>query len=362
MKTCFTYLLPTLLFFSPVFHTYAEDAQSKTPMELFSVTLQKLVGIVEPTPGAEVRTFSTRLEIVRAEGLPKELAGQSATLAFQAPDRLAVSAEYKGKTYSAGRDQQQLWIHVPDKKFGVVGKAGEARFLTSPEKKDATKLGPLKLPLPKEQLALLPLLMNVNRLAEETIDETRCHVLSITPKPEAIEALKIPQGTLKLWIRETDYLPACIGYSDGKSLNVEARLHGTKLDELWPEEKWKIPAREGDKVEVTALGHLTRFASVTLANLGGEIPALGPATGERRVVATSGKGRLELHDSTRVLYLEGTPEEMGTQHGALLKKEIQNVLNRILYGVGVGSSFAKGRWFFGEIEEAQSRLKLCFLC
>jgi hypothetical protein len=32
-------------------------------------------------------------------------------------------------------------------------------------------------------------------------------------------------------------------------------------------------------------------------------------------------------------------------------------VDRILYGVGVGSSIAKGRWFFGEIEEAQSRLQ-----
>jgi hypothetical protein len=66
---------------------------------------------------------------------------------------------------------------------------------------------------------------------------------------------------------------------------------------------------------------------------------------------------LELHDGTRVLFLEGTPEEMGTQHGTLLKKEIQDLVNRILYGVGVGSSFTKGRWFMGEIEEAQRRIK-----
>jgi hypothetical protein len=39
----------------------------------------------------------------------------------------------------------------------------------------------------------------------------------------------------------------------------------------------------------------------------------------------------------------------------LLKKEIQRALSRILYGVGVGSSFDKGRWFFGEIEEAVRR-------
>ena len=47
---------------------------------------------------------------------------------------------------------------------------------------------------------------------------------------------------------------------------------------------------------------------------------------------------------------------MGEQQGRLLKKEIHDVVNRILYGIGVGSSFDKGRWFFGEIESAQNRL------
>jgi len=72
-------------------------------------------------------------------------------------------------------------------------------------------------------------------------------------------------------------------------------------------------------------------------------------------VATSGKGRLEDHDGARVLFLEGTPEEMGHQQGTLMKKEINRVVDKILYGVGVGSSFDKGRWFFGEIEEAVRR-------
>ena len=34
-----------------------------------------------------------------------------------------------------------------------------------------------------------------------------------------------------------------------------------------------------------------------------------------------------------------------------LKKEIRQMVDRILYGVGVGSSFRKGKWFFGEIEQ-----------
>ena len=267
-----------------------------------------------------------------------------------------ISAEYKGKAYALGRDQQEAWVHVANKKFGVVGKPGQSRFATAPEKKDTTKLGPFRLPLPKEQLAILPLLMKIEALPEETVGQSKCHVLSVIPKPEAVDALKIPNGTLKLWLRASDNLPVRIGYADGRKLNLAVQLHDIKSDKPWAPDKWKIPLRAGDKIETTALGHLIRSAGVWLASLNEKISTLGPTTGERRVVATSGKGRLELHDGTRVLLLQGTPDEMGAQHGALLKKEIKNVLNRILYGVGVGSSFAKGRWFFGEIEEAQSRL------
>jgi isopenicillin-N N-acyltransferase-like protein len=91
--------------------------------------------------------------------------------------------------------------------------------------------------------------------------------------------------------------------------------------------------------------------------LNNKIPSLGPVTGERRVVATEGKGRLETIDGTKVLFLKGSPEEMGRQHGTLLKAEIHDVMSRILYGIGVGSSFEKGNWFFGEIEGTQARVE-----
>jgi hypothetical protein len=349
-------LVPALLVFAAVCFSRTEDSQARTPAESLEATLQKIVALIEPAPGVESQTFSARLDVLKAEGLPKDVVGQSATLAFMAPDRLTLSAEYKGKTYAAGRVGQEVWIHVPDKNFGIIGRSGLPRFASAPEKKDPTRLGSFKLPLPKEQIALLPLLMNIEACPEEDVEKVRCRVLNVTPKPEAIDALKIPAGTLKLWIRATDDFPVGISYDDGTTVSIELRLRDIQFSAPWPMDRWKIPARAQDKIETTALGHLTRFASVVLSGLNRKIPPLGPATGERRVVATSGKGRLELHDATRVLYLEGTPEEMGAQHGALLKKEIKDLVNRILYGVGVGSSFAKGRWFFGEIEEAQSRI------
>ncbi|HRQ90619.1 MAG TPA: C45 family autoproteolytic acyltransferase/hydrolase, partial [Bacteroidia bacterium] len=106
-----------------------------------------------------------------------------------------------------------------------------------------------------------------------------------------------------------------------------------------------------------ALSHLVRCAEVLGKQIGAKTPPLPEATGRRELVATSGKGRLENHDGVRVLFLTGTPEEMGRQQGELLREEVRAVGERILYGVGVGSSFAKGRWFFGEIEEAQGRIE-----
>jgi hypothetical protein len=75
-----------------------------------------------------------------------------------------------------------------------------------------------------------------------------------------------------------------------------------------------------------------------------------------KVIARHGKGRLEMRDGTRVLFLQGTPQEMGEQHGTLLKPEIHDVAEKIVYGIGVGSSFIRGNWFFGEVENAQARI------
>ena len=333
-----------------------EGAPSKPPTGILAEALQRLVSLIEPAPDAAPQTLSVRLELVKAEGLPKELVGKSAELALQAPDRLRLSASVGDRTFVLGRNGQQLWVYAPAKHFGVVGEPGRLRFAGAPDSMDTTQLRGFRLPLPKEQVALLPLLMKVEPLPAETVDQVGCHVLRVTPQPEAIQALKLPTGTLTLWLRTNDLLPARLAYAQGNDLQVELALRELKLGEPWPAEKWQLPAQPGDKIERTALSHLTRFVSVALATATQKIPSLGPATGERKVVATEGQGRLELIDGTRVLFLRGSPREMGRQHGTLLKKEIRNTVDHILYGVGVGSSFEKGRWFFGEIEEAQRRL------
>ena len=68
-----------------------------------------------------------------------------------------------------------------------------------------------------------------------------------------------------------------------------------------------------------------RALLVVLGALVGATPvgaADRPPEPVRKLVATEGKGYLETIDGYRVLHLKGTPEEMGLQHGRLLKAPV----------------------------------------
>jgi isopenicillin-N N-acyltransferase-like protein len=319
--------------------------------------VNQILSVVAPLKNAEPQTFSATLKVIRATGLPKEVLGHEVGVAFQAPDRLKLSAKVGNETYSVGRTPNKLWMHAAEKKFGLVGSPDVPRFRTDP-KPDGTTLPPVKLPIGREVLMLLPILCSVDSLPNEDVQGELCHVLRVTPRKEvANQKIKLPAFTLTLWLRRSDAAPLRIAYADGKKVDVAIELSNLELEPAWAAKEWDLQPAEGDKIETVALGHLTRFIESAAAAVGQKVPELGPVKGEKRLVARSGAGRLEIRDGTKVLFLKGTPEEMGKQHGTLMKKEVHQLMDRILYGVGVGSSLGKGRWFFGEIEEAQSRVQ-----
>lgn len=341
----------------PCVRLRAEAAPTSPPPPTLAAAIQHVLSVVAPEPGVEAKTFSTTVKVVKAEGLPKELEGKEAKIAYQAPDRFFFEVDVKGDVLSAGSNGTQLWMHSARKKFGLVGSPDVPRFRTDAGKVDGTKLPPIKLPIAREQLLLLPLLCAIETLPDEAVQGEACSVVKLVPRPEAQKAMKLPDMAMTFWVRESDSVPLRFGFADGKGKDVVVELVHPDLEPAWTDSRWQLQPGEGEKVETVALSHLTRFASSALGSLGQNLATLGPVTGERKVVARHGKGRLEMRDGTRVLYLKGTPEEMGEQHGTLMKKEVRHLVDRILYGVGVGSSFAKGTWFFGEIESAQARLQ-----
>lgn len=333
-----------------------EVVVARHPARLLVATLTQVATVIEPPAGAPSNSIAGRLKVLKADGLAPEFAGRTLDFAYQAPDRLRVSTDIDKARYALGRDGQELWVHAPAKQFGVVGKAGLARFASAPTALDSTRLAPFRLPVSRPELLGAALLMRVEALPPEPVAGQPCRVLRATPRPAAVEKLKLPEGELRLWIRDSDRLPVRFAWTDGKGKAVELEFEALTRSGPGGAERWKLAPAPGDHIETVALAHLDRFLPAAWSLLGQKIPTLGPARGERRVVATEGDGRLELIDDTRVLFLKGSPAEMGRQQGILMRKEVRNLVDRMLYGVGVGSSFEKGRWFFGEIEGAVQRL------
>lgn len=348
-------LIPVLLLLAgPA--SFSAHADSADAQQVFTKAWNQALSVAAPAVDVAPQTFSTTLKIVQAAGLPREVIGREATLAFQAPDRLKLSATVDGETYSVGRNRSELWLHAEKKGFGLRGSPNVPRFRTAPGEVDCTTLPPLRLPVSREQLQLVPLFCKVEGEPEQEVHHELCHVLRVTPRPEAESILMLSPFTLTCWLRQSDLVPLRLRWADGKGLELTVDLDGWKLEPAWPEKRWDVPSRAGQKIETVPLGHLTRFLEVALSGLNEKVPEISPAEIGTRLLARHGLGRREIRDGTRVVFLKGTPEEMGAQHGRLMKTEVRHLVDRVLYGVGVGSSLGKSRWFFGEIEDAQARL------
>jgi len=349
------FTIVALLILLPFCSPAIGQEETPSPRQVFSQAVAKWVNLIDGREGAS-QTLTAGLRFIKTDGLPREAAGATVDIAYQAPDHLRVSGSASGFDVAVGRDGQFLWVHEPKLKFAVLGKAGVPRFSAEPDRLDETQLPPFKLPISRMQLSMVSLMLDIQQAPDEQISGQACDVLKIGLLPQATELLGIGAGEATLWLRKTDRLPLRVTYKDSNRADVQVDVTDPKLSAPWTAEQWKLHANASDDVQTVALGHLTRFLEVGPKLLTEKAQPLGPASGERELLATEGDGRLEAIDGTRVLFLKGSPQEMGRQQGVLLKKQVHQLCDHILYGVGVGSSFLRGKWFFGEIERAEARL------
>lgn len=329
-------------------------AEALTPVQQLVGKLGDALTFVRPATGAPVQSFRIQGTVTEAAGVLKP--AQSATFEWviQPPRHMKLQVSAAGHPLTFCWNDEKIWIHFPDKKLLITGDPAVPRFSTRPSSVQPVDLDLFRLPVTRTHLAVLPALVEVSSTPGP---EAGSYSWKMTPSEGAAAVplpVTAPQVTATFSGSGPQTWPSALAYRDkdnALTLRIDSAASGGAL----PEETWTAKPGPDDVQESVALAHLERFAKSSFAALGSRIPTLPPATGKRWLVASSGKGRLEDHDGTRVLFLQGTPTEMGHQHGELLRTEVRRVVDRILYGVGVGSSVGKGRWFFGEIEEAVRR-------
>src|SRR5215216_5746036 len=181
----------------------AEPAKAPKALDVLNTALARWSEVVQPPEGQPARTFVTRVRVVKAEGLPNAVAGLSAELAYQAPDRLRVDADVNGKAYSLGRSGQELWVDIPHKQFALLAKPGLPRFKTHPDEIDTTQLPEFSCPVtPAVAGFAVTAKARVSLEGEQGSAGTR--TLRLTPV-DARDAFDV-----RLTLRESDSLPVRI--------------------------------------------------------------------------------------------------------------------------------------------------------
>ena len=83
-------------------------------------------------------------------------------------------------------------------------------------------------------------------------------------------------------------------------------------------------------------------------------PLLTAAEEETR---TAPGGELRWMDGHRVALLSGTPQQIGSAHGKLLKTELHRCVDSVLYTFGTFQTIRTGRWFLHDLQAAYKRLE-----
>ena len=124
------------------------------------------------------------------------------------------------------------------------------------------------------------------------------------------------------------------------------------IDRQWLVSKFgdlQIDAIDRHELETTLSRGLRRAFEVLAPS-----PKLTNPRIKERVVDN---GHLFSIDGQRVALLWGSPEQIGTAHGQLLKDETIRCIDSVIYGFGAVQTIATGKWFRNELESAYQRLE-----
>jgi hypothetical protein len=94
-----------------------------------------------------------------------------------------------------------------------------------------------------------------------------------------------------------------------------------------------------------------------LAVLCAAASAAPPAGIEIAARDPAGHGLLCRLQGKTILLVQGTPEQMGTAHGRLLRPQARSLVERAVYAVGAAESIRSGQWFFDRMAEIEKRTR-----
>ncbi len=174
-----------------------------------------------------------------------------------------------------------------------------------------------------------------------------------------ITARKKMPGEIRLTFQDDGRTPDTAAFTVA-GVQGQLRFRGWQTNTVAPDELFEPP--EGlQRIEVEQ-SDLCRMSSA-IANFAADRLEDGRdfgGVGTSDAIAVlardpAGHGLLCRSQGKLILMVSGTPEQMGSAHGALLRDSARTVAERVVYLVGAGDTLRSGEWFFNCMAEIERR-------
>jgi dienelactone hydrolase len=165
-----------------------------------------------------------------------------------------------------------------------------------------------------------------------------------------------PQDYVRLVFQQDWAAPRSAAF-DVEGIRGTLIFHAWSFDAVAHDSMFQEPAGLPCK-EVAAVDLARMFsAALDFAAETFDAPPQAAAGQGIQVVAKdpAGHGTLCQSQGKTILLVRGTPQQMGTAHGTLLRDPVRKLCERVLYLVGAGDSLHWGRWSFDRFAEIERR-------
>ena len=225
-------------FFALLLCNFASQA-AENPYDVLGKMLAPFVNLLAKD-GAN-HAMSAELSIVEMTGLPPEFASAKASLQIETPDKIRVNSPVLGEPAAVCRNGDEIWVSPGAQIEALIKSRGE---LPKPDK--GFKFGRIALPIPAQQLVLLPALLQVRDVGDAAVNGVNCRVLDLSLMPELAKSLKVEQWVARAWVRP-DYALARLTLAKPQ-WHIAVDFGKLDYTPAMPAATWQPTAEEADDV------------------------------------------------------------------------------------------------------------------
>jgi outer membrane lipoprotein-sorting protein len=215
--------------------------------DLLGRLLRPFVNVFAQTTSNPNRAFSLTARLEQMTDLPPALVGSKLELAVQYPDKLRLHAPVLGEDLTICRHGQEVWVYPGSKVEALLQLAATKKKLPKADQK--FRLESFALPIPEQQLALLPALFQIKDVGSEPLDGESCRVLDLFLMPALAKSLKATGWAARVWARG-DARPARLSVARD-NWNFVVRFDQVEFAPKLPDSTWEpTPEQAADVLKL----------------------------------------------------------------------------------------------------------------